>query len=113
MIAFFTSAACPAGWNESASAQGRVLVGITDAAERESIGKPLADREAPRHEHGFAADIMRDARLVPVNSPLDSAAQYIEVLESDTPREAGGLMSWAASKAVVRESRRRAKARLG
>lgn len=81
MIAFFTSAACPAGWNESASAQGRVLVGITDAAERESIGKPLADREAPRHEHGFAADIMRDARLVPVNSPLDSAAQYIEVLE--------------------------------
>ena len=33
--------------------------------------------------------------------------------ESDTPREAGGLMSWAASKAVVAESRRRAKARLG
>jgi hypothetical protein len=47
-----------------------VLVGITDAAERESIGKPLADREAPRHEHGFAADIMRDARLVPVKQPF-------------------------------------------
>jgi len=32
--------------------------------------------------------------------------------ESDTPRGAGGLMSWAASKAVGHSSRRRAKARL-
>jgi hypothetical protein len=81
MIAFFTSAACPAGWNESASAQGRVLVGITDAAERESIGKPLGDREVPRHEHGFAADIVRDLRVVGVNSPYGLAAKYIERLE--------------------------------
>lgn len=81
MIAFFASAACPAGWTESASAQGRVLVGITDPAEAESIGEPLGDREAPRHEHDFAADIMRDARLVPVNSPFGTAAKYIEVLE--------------------------------
>src|SRR5438067_9714229 len=33
-------------------------------------------------------------------------------LKSDTPRGAGGLMSWAASKAVGPKSRRRAKARL-
>jgi hypothetical protein len=32
--------------------------------------------------------------------------------QSDTPRRAGGLMGWAASKAVVPRSRRRAKARL-
>jgi hypothetical protein len=32
--------------------------------------------------------------------------------ESDTPRGAGGLMSWAASKAVGHGSRRRAEARL-
>jgi hypothetical protein len=33
-------------------------------------------------------------------------------LESDIPRGAGGLMSWAASKAVGHWSRRRAEARL-
>ncbi|MFZ0592290.1 MAG: hypothetical protein WAM39_17650 [Bryobacteraceae bacterium] len=33
--------------------------------------------------------------------------------QSDTPREAGGLMSWAASKAVEHRFRRRAIARLG
>jgi hypothetical protein len=32
--------------------------------------------------------------------------------KSDTPRRAGGLMSWAASKAVSHKSRRRAIARL-
>ena len=32
--------------------------------------------------------------------------------KSDTPRGAGGLMSWAASKAVGHGSRRRAEARL-
>ena len=32
--------------------------------------------------------------------------------QSDTPRKAGGLMSWAASKAVVQKSSRRAEARL-
>ena len=47
-----------------------------------------------------------------IGSRRDSAACVV-TLESDTPRGAGGLMSWAASKAVVAESRRRAKARLG
>jgi hypothetical protein len=34
------------------------------------------------------------------------------MLKSDTPRRAGGLMSWAASKAVDHKFRRRAIARL-
>src|SRR5215472_16956594 len=38
---------------------------------------------------------------------VEAHAQFIS-RESDTPRRAGGLMSWAASKAVGRGSRRRA-----
>ena len=39
-------------------------------------------------------------------------ANQPKTTESDTPRGAGGLMSWAASKAVGHGSRRRAEARL-
>jgi hypothetical protein len=36
----------------------------------------------------------------------------LKINKSDTPRKAGGLMSWAASKAVNPLAKRRAKARL-
>ena len=56
-----------------------------------------------------------ESRIMKSNEGFVQAynAQLAVEGESDTPRGAGGLMSWAASKAVVRESRRRAKARLG
>ena len=58
---------------------------------------------------------LADEQTVKTVIALGVSAYVLKPLryESDTPREAGGLMSWAASKAVVAVSRRRAKARLG
>ena len=60
---------------------------------------------------------IRPATQYPVNLAIEYEDKIIRserhIYESDTPRGAGGLMSWAASKAVVAESRRRAKARRG
>jgi len=59
------------------------------------------------------AELISRLKIPPGSTVVDLGTGTGTLLEeSDTPREAGGLMSWAASKAVGQESRRRAKARL-
>ncbi len=48
-------------------------------------------------EHGKTVNVRLTAKAAPV---FQAAAKQYRKLKSDTPRGAGGLMSWAASKAV-------------
>lgn len=64
MVAFFTGAACPTGWDPMDATAGRVIVGVTspDAVGR-TVGIPLGDREDRTHTHDFTTTV----RLGPRN----------------------------------------------
>lgn len=63
MVAFFaaadpTTGACPAGWFVPPQAQGRLLVGVGDAATVGiTSGTPMANATDPTHIHGYYPSI--------------------------------------------------------
>lgn len=58
MVAFFMTETCPAGWFVPASAQGRLIVGVTDAsAVGLTVNAPMASGTAPTHQHGYSTTV--------------------------------------------------------
>ncbi|MFT3771866.1 MAG: hypothetical protein QM820_41185 [Minicystis sp.] len=58
-VAFFAGDACPPGWQLSAKAQGRLVVGVADGMKKIGlqVGNPLADREDRQHNHDYFGNV--------------------------------------------------------
>ncbi len=60
LVAFFATgtSSCPPGWETSAEAAGRLVVGVEQAEEvGVQVGAPLTDQEDRKHQHAFAASV--------------------------------------------------------
>lgn len=75
MVAYFLGSACPLGWTPSSLAQGRLAVGVTDAANvGTTVGNALTDREDRAHTHGFSGNLVVTSRSVVGASGSNNAA---------------------------------------
>jgi hypothetical protein len=63
MVAYFTTASCPAGWTRADLASGRILVAVTDpVAVGRTVGTPLGPAEDRGHGHAIAATLPLPAK---------------------------------------------------
>lgn len=59
MVAFFAGGVCPKGWSVAASAQGRLVVGVTTGPDTGiQVGEPLGDQEDRSHEHAYSLSVV-------------------------------------------------------
>jgi hypothetical protein len=65
MVAYFTGAACPSGWNPADVATGRIEVAVTDPlAVGRTVGTPLGPAEDRVHHHPIAATMSLPAKSI-------------------------------------------------
>lgn len=58
MVAFFMTEACPAGWLAPASAQGRLIFGVNDAAAVGlTVNPAMGSMAPPAHRHGYSTKV--------------------------------------------------------
>jgi hypothetical protein len=102
--------------NPHVHGDGESYSGVVPAKHPNKGGRPPAEGVEERpltKENMEQSNLCRTPSRESRQSGLDRVREVAKGDgKSDTPRRAGGLMGWAASKAVVPRSRRRAKARL-
>lgn len=70
MLMFFEAVACPAGWKQAATTQGRLLVGLPEGGSADAPfgGGPLDPEAPPTHRHATSVTLDTDAHGIALAS---------------------------------------------
>ena len=79
VTAYFATATCPAGWNDTATddrLRGRIIKGVTNAATvGVTVDNPIVGSAPPKHKHGaYAVQISLSTVPPPTPSPIKVSA---------------------------------------